>query len=115
MKQSDFEKTECKIVETIVPIGSELINDCKIQNSMNKNMMNFQYIDDLDVEYLNASLELKETVLGLNENIIEKSNSSEEKGQEVEKSFKGLIIMELPKHLKYAFLGVESNVEFLRE
>ena len=79
LKQLDFEKAECKTVETVVPINSELINDCKIQNSMNDNMMNFQYIEDLDVEYMNASLELKETVLSLNENSVEKPISSEKK------------------------------------
>ena len=61
--------------------------DCKIQNSMNENEINFQYIKDLEVEFLNSSFELKETVLSLNENNIEKPSSSEEKEQEVEKKF----------------------------
>ena len=47
--------------------------------------MNFQYIEALDVKYLNSSLEFKETVLGLKEISAEKSSNSEEKGQEVEK------------------------------
>ena len=76
MKQPNFEKAECKTVETVDPISFELINDCKIQNSMNENMMNFLYIEDLDVEYLNANLELKETLLSLHENNVEKSSSS---------------------------------------
>ena len=54
---------------------------------MNESMMNFQYIEDLDVEYLNASFELKETVLSMNEHNAEKSSSSEEKVQEVETKF----------------------------
>ena len=70
--------------------------------------MNFQYIKALDVEYLNSSLEFKETVLNLKEISAEKSSSNEEKGQEVEKSSEGLILKELPKHLKYAFLGAEK-------
>ena len=32
---------DCKIVETKIPNSSELKNDCKIQNSMNENEMNF--------------------------------------------------------------------------
>ena len=48
--------------------------------------MNFQYIKDLDVEYLNSSLELKEIVLSLNENNEERSSSTKEKIQEVEMS-----------------------------
>ena len=35
--------------------------------------MNFQYIEDLEVEFLNSSFELKETILGLNENSIGKA------------------------------------------
>ena len=48
--------------------------------------MNFQYIEALDVEYLNSNCEFKETVLNLNEISVEKSRSSEKKEQEVEKS-----------------------------
>ena len=107
LKQLDFEKDECNSCENEVPINSKLIYDCKIQNSMNENMMNFKYIEDLDVEHLNASLELKEIVLNPNENSAKKSSSSEEKVQEVEKSLEGLIMKELPKHLRYVFLGVE--------
>ena len=69
--------------------------------------MNFQYIKAHNVEYLNSSFEIRETVLNLKEISVEKSRNSEEKGQEVEKSSKGLILKELPKHLKYAFLRAE--------
>ena len=65
---------------------------------MNENEMNFQYIEVLDVEYLNSSLEFIETVLNLKEISAKKSSNSEEK------SSKGLILKELLKHLKYAFL-----------
>ena len=107
LKQPDFDNTKCKIVEQVVPFSPKLIYDCKIQNSMNENMQNFQYIEALDVKDLNSSLEFKETVLSLKEISVEKSSSSEENEQEVEKSFEGLILKELPKHLKYAFLGAE--------
>ena len=38
-----------------------------------------------------------------------KSKSNEENVQEVEMSYEGLIMKELPKHLKYAFLGAEES------
>ena len=76
---------------------------------MNENMMNFQYIEDLNTEHLNANVELKGTVLRLNKDNTERSSSSEEKVQEIEKSYEGLILKELPKHLTYAFLGVERS------
>ena len=56
---------------------------------------------------MNSSLEFKETILSLKEINAEKSSSSEEKGQEVDKSSEGLILKELPKHLKYVFFGAE--------
>ena len=72
LKQPKFDNVDCKIVETKVPISSELINDCMIQNSMNENEMNFQYPDVLNVEFLNSNFESKEAVLSIDENNIEK-------------------------------------------
>ena len=79
LKQLDFEKAECKNVEKVVPISYELIDDCKNQNSMNENILNLQYIEDLDTKHLDSMVELKETILSLNENNAEKSSSSEAK------------------------------------
>ena len=60
LKQFDDDNADCNSVEQIVPISNELIYDCKIQNSMNENEMNFQYIEAHDVEYLNSSFEFKQ-------------------------------------------------------
>ena len=76
---------------------------------MNESMINLQYVEDLNIEHLNARVELKETILNLNEDNAERSIINEEKVQEVEKSYEGLILKELPKHLKYAFLGAERS------
>ena len=40
-KQSKGESTDCKTVETIIPISHELIFGCNFQNSINENEMNF--------------------------------------------------------------------------
>ena len=76
---------------------------------MNENEMNFQYLEDLDFEFLNSSFEFKETILSLTKGNAENSSSIEGKAQEVETSSKGLILKELPKHLKYAFLEAEKS------
>ena len=109
LKQLEFDNTDCKIVETKVPIISELQNDCKIQSSMNENEMNFQYLAYLDVKFLNSNFELKEAVLNTEESSVEKSSSYEEKASKVNTSSLGLILKELPGHLKYAFLEVEKS------
>ena len=54
--------------------------------------MNFRNIEDHNVEYLNSSFEIRETALGLKKISAKKSSSSEEKGQEVEKSSECLIV-----------------------
>ena len=41
LEMSCFDNVEYKIVEQVVTISPELIYDCKIQNSMNENEMNF--------------------------------------------------------------------------
>ena len=48
--------------------------------------MNFQYLKDLDCEFLTSSFDLKEKFLSLNENNTEKSSSNEEKAKEIETS-----------------------------
>ena len=86
LKQPKFGNANCKIVETKVLINSELINDCKIQSSMNENEINFQYLECLDVEFMSSNFELKETVLSLNESCAEKSSSYKGKVSEVNTS-----------------------------
>ena len=86
LKQHDFGNVECKIIEQVVSINSERKYDYKIQSSINENEMNFLFIEDLEVEFLNSSFELKETVLSLNEHGAEKSSNNKEKVQEVEMS-----------------------------
>ena len=71
--------------------------------------MNFQYIESVDHELLHSSLKNRETVLGLNENSQENSSSQEKKVTKPETSGEGLILKELPSHLKYAFLEPEKG------
>ena len=104
LKQYEFKSPDCKTVETIVPINSKLIFGCNFQNSINENEMNFQYLDDLDCEFLHSSCELKEIVFSMNENSTKMICSNEEEAKEIETSSEGLTFKELPRQLKYAFL-----------
>ena len=56
-----------------------------------------------------SSLQNKETFLSLNENSQEHVCSKEQKAIEQETSAEGLILKELPSHLKYAFLEPEKG------
>ena len=78
--------------------------DCNLQHSINEIEMNFQYLESIDYELLPSSLQNRETILILNENSQEHVCSKEQKATEQETSAKGLILKELPSHLKYSFL-----------
>ena len=71
--------------------------------------MNFQYLESVDYELIHSSLENVEIVLSLNENSQENSSSQDKKITKKETSAKGLILKELPSHLKYAFLEQEKG------
>ena len=71
--------------------------------------MNFQYLEHLEVEFRNSNFKLKEEVPSVEEISTKKSSSYEEKAVDVNTSLEGLIIKELPEHLKYAFLQLEKE------
>ena len=71
--------------------------------------MNFQYLEHLEVEFLNSNFRLKDSVYSIRENNAERSSSYEEKVAEENKSSKGLTLKELLEHLKYVFLQPEKG------
>ena len=73
------------------------------ENSFDDYISSSFYIDDFEKEELIA-----ETILSLNERSTD-NLKNEEKFQVDEKSYKGLVQKELPKNLKYAFLGEERS------
>ena len=108
LKQLELRSADCEFLETKIPVNSELTTDCNFQNSMNENEMNFQYLEHLEVEFLCANVKLKDSVFSIREKNTERSSSYEEEVDEENKSLEGLILKELPDHLKYAFLQLEK-------
>ena len=109
LKQPELSSAECEIVETKIPVSSELATGCNFQNSMNENEMNFQYLEHLEVEILNSNFKLKDSVFSVGKMSAEMSNIYEERVAEENKSLEGLIPNEFPEHLKYAFLKPEKG------
>ena len=109
LAQSNVDEENCMAVDNINPINLELNSDCNIQHSINENERNFQYLKSVDYELLHFSLQYTKIVLSLNENSKEKSCSKEKKATEPETSTEGLILKELPSHMKYAFLEQEKE------
>ena len=75
LKQPELSSADCETVETEFPVSSELTTNCNFQNSTNENEMNFQYLEPLEVEILNSSFNLKESVFSVGENNVEKLSS----------------------------------------
>ena len=50
-----------------------MINDCNFQISMNENEMNFQYLDHLEVEFMDSNFKLKVEILSVEESSTEKN------------------------------------------
>ena len=71
--------------------------------------MNFQYLEHLEIEFLDSNVKLKNVVLSVEEDNTEKSSSYEKEATNVNKSLEGLILKELPEHLEYAFLQPEKG------
>ena len=92
LKQLELSNADCEIVEIKIPISSELTNDYIFKISMNKNEMNFQYLDHLGVEFLDSNVKLIKAVLSIEENNTEKYSSYKEEDTKVNKSSEGLII-----------------------
>ena len=109
LKQPKLSDAYCEILETKIPIGSKLNNYCIFQNSMNENEMNFQYLEHLEIEFLDSNVKLKKAVLNVEKDDTEKSNSCEEEAANINKSSEDLILKELPEHLEYAFLQPEKG------
>ena len=104
LKQPKLSNAECEIIEMKIPNCSEKMKDSNFHNSMNDNEKNFQYLEPFKIEFLDPNVKLNKAVLSVEENNVEKSSSYKEEGAEENTSSKGLILEELPEHLKYAFL-----------
>ena len=90
-------------------LSVELNSDCIFQHSINEIEFNFQYLENIDCEMLPFSMYNKETISSINENSQDDVCSKRQKTTEQETSVEGLILKELPSHLKYVFLEPEER------
>ena len=108
LTQPNVDAENSMVVDNIYPFSFELNSDGNLQHSINENEMNFQYLKSVDYELVHSRFQNTETVWSLIEKSIENSCSREKKATEQETSADGLILKELPSHLKYAFLEPEG-------
>ena len=104
LEHPDVDAESCMAVENNSLLNVELNYDCTLQHSINEIEMNFQYLESIVCEILPSNLSNKETVSSINENNQDDVCSQGQKTTKQETSAEGLILKELPSHLKYAFL-----------
>ena len=75
--------------------------------------MNFQYPEGFDSYFLHINLHSTEKVMSLEQNGIKQRDKNEEKEFHQETSEEGLVLKELPSHLKYAYLELPKNKQVI--
>ena len=71
--------------------------------------MNFQYFEGFDSDSLHINLHSTEKMMNLEQNGLKQKEKIEEKEFHQETSEEGLVLKELPSHLKYAYLELPKN------
>ena len=71
--------------------------------------MNFQYLESVNYDFPHISLHSAERVLSLKQNNMDNGDNNEEKEFHQETSAEGLVLKELPSHLKYAYLELPKS------
>ena len=109
MRNLDIERDDIKSVEDVYVTNSDFYYDCNDQLSINEKEMNFQYPEGFDSDFLHINLDSTKKVMSLEQNGIKQRDKNEEKEFHQETSEEGLVLKELPSHLKYAYLELPKN------
>ena len=109
LKNIDTDREDHMLVEDGYLNNSDCYYDCNAQFPINENEMNFQYLEGVNSDFPHISLHSTENVLSLNQNNTDKVDKNEEKEFHQETSAEGLVLKELPCHLKYAYLELPKS------
>ena len=108
-KNLDMDREDYKFVDDVYLNNSDCYHDCNAQLPINENEMNFQYPEGVNSDFLCISLHSTENVMSLKQNGMTKGDNKEEKEFHQETSAEGLVLKELPSHLKYAYLELPRS------
>ena len=109
LRNLDIERDDIKSVEDVYVDNSDFYYDCNDQLSIHEKDMNFQYLEGFDSDSLHFNFHSTEKVMNLEQNGIKQRDKIEEKEFHQETSEEGLVLKELPSHLKYAYLEMPKN------
>ena len=104
MQNIDIDRENFNVFDDVYTLNLDVHNDCNAQIFINEKEMNFQYIEDdySDCPY-NSSHSI-ETVMSMTQSIDEQEGNNETGEIQQETSEEGLVLKELPSHLKYVYL-----------
>ena len=109
LKNLDTDRAYYKLVDDVYLNNSDCYLDCNAQLHINENEMNFQYLEYVNADFPHLSLYSIERVLSLKQNNMDNGDHDEEKEFHQETSTEGLVLKELPSHLKYAYLELPKS------
>ena len=109
VKNLDTDREDYKFVDDVYLNNSDCYYDCNAQLPINENEMNFQYFEGVNSDIPHISLHSIEKVLSLKQNSMDNRDNNEEKEFHQETSAEGLVLKELPSHLKYAYLELPKS------
>ena len=109
MKNLDTDREDYKLVDDVYLNNSDCYYDCNAQLPINENEMNFQYLECVNSDFPHINLHSTEKVMSLKQNSMDNGDNNEEKEFHQETSTEGLVLKELPSHLKYAYLELSKS------
>ena len=109
LKNLDTDREDYKLVDDVYINNSDCYYDCNAQLPINENEMNFKYLESVNSDFLHISLHSTEKVLSLKQNSMDNGYNNEEKEFHQETSAEGLVLKELPSHLKYTYLELPKS------
>ena len=105
----DIDRENCNVVDDVYTYNPDVHNDCNAQIFINEKEINSQYIEDDYSDCPYNSFHSIETVLSLKQNRNDKGENNEKGEIHQETSEEGLVLKELPSHLKYAYLESQKR------
>ena len=104
MPNIDIDKESFNVVYDVYTLNPDVHNDCNGQIFINEKEMNFQYIKDDYSDCPYNSFHSIETVMSMTQSIDAQEGNNETEEIQQETSEEGLVLKELPSHLKYVYL-----------
>ena len=104
MQDIDIDRENCNVVDDVYTYNPDVHNDCNAQIFINEKEINSQYIEDDYSDCPYNSFHSIETVLSLKQNRNDRGENNKKGEIHQETSEEGLVLKELPSHLKYAYL-----------